>query len=116
MNINLNLNSIDKHLIEPFINLSININVIQLNNIASYLNILRKYKNPKTVICNHNNILQAVNYKSDDNINFWIIIDNQYNFIDIGVPNDCDLNNNATYNNMSENDSMMIQSIKDFLN
>ena len=123
MNLNINLSQFDPNIIIPFIGIqcpSNGLSTLQLHNLSTYLETLRRYKNPKTVINNHDNVLQAVNYDSDETTNYWIIIDKNFHFIDIAVPlyrhEELDLSNIELYGNIPEFEVAIIMSIKDFLN
>ncbi len=91
-------------------------NSTQLINFSTYLEQVKKCKNPKNVITNHENIIQAVNYDSDDNNNYWIILDKKFNFLDVGIPMSGDLSNDKLYEDLPVEESELIKSLKDVLN
>ncbi len=112
MDIKLILNSMESELFEPLLNESFNINTTQLYNIAVYMDVVKKSKNVKKVISNQNNILQACNYDSDDNLDYWVVLDQNFNFTDIGIPQNIDTDNAKSFENIPEFESNLIKTIK----
>jgi hypothetical protein len=98
LNINLDLDNIDNLFILNFLNEEININISQLYNLSTYLEQIRRIKNIHNYIINKDNILHAAVYSTDENNDYWIVLDKDYNFIDIRIPND------EYYKKYSEND------------
>ncbi len=115
LNIKLNLNQVESNLMSSLSTDMFEIDSTQLHNLSTYLELIKKYITPKTIINNHNNILQACNYYSDDMNNYWIIINKQFLFTDICIPNSADLNNINIYENLSPSECELIKSIKDFI-
>jgi len=111
MKINVNLSQLNGLNVEPFITKEFNCNISQLNNLSTYLDLLRKYPNPKKMIQNHDNIMMAVNYDVDETRTYWIILDNNFYFLDVGIP----LNSEPSFENMSELDVGLIKIIREYL-
>ena len=119
MKLNINLEQCNKLLYAPFINSydNINISIKQLHNLSGYLEQISKIKKqPSTIINEHMNIIQAVNYDKNEVNNFWFILDKNYTFLDIAVPLNTQLDNIELYQNFSDSEIEIIKSIKDFLN
>ena len=76
LNIKLNLNQVESNLISSLSTDEIELDSEQLYNLSTYLSLIKKHINPKTIINNHKNILQACKYDSDELNNYWIILDN----------------------------------------
>jgi RIO-like serine/threonine protein kinase len=113
VNINLNLNDVDSSSI-LFLNKDITINVSQLYNLSTYLEQVRKIKNIKNFITEYHEILHAINYDSDDINNYWIILDRDYNFLDIRIPQIIDPNNEKIYTHLSELEIKIINLLSNF--
>ena len=111
MKINVNLSQLNGLNVEPFITKEFNCNISQLNNMSTYLDLLRKYPNPKKMIQNHDNIMMAVNYDTDETRTYWIILDKNFYFLDVGIP----LNSEPSFENMSELDVGLIKIIREYL-
>lgn len=118
MNITLTLNPDENILMSKIVaeNETLTLNSTQFYNLATYLDLIKRYNNPKNIINNHENILQAYQYDSDDTNNYWAIIDKEYNFIDVGIPFTVDFENDKIYENLSFDEIKLIKSIKDYLN
>ena len=119
MKLNINLEQYDTLLYAPFINSydNINISIKQLINLSNYMEQLSRIKKqPLTIINEHINIIQAVNYDKNEINNFWFILDKNYTFLDIAVPLNTELDNIELYQNFSDLEIEIIKSIKDFLN
>jgi len=98
LNINLDLDNINNSFILDFLNEEIDINISQLYNLSTYLEQIIKIKNINNYIYNKDNILHAAVYSTDENNDYWIVLDKDYNFFDIRIPND------EYYKKHSEND------------
>lgn len=115
LTINLILGSSEYDLLNLF-DENIDMNSSQLVNFSTYIEQSKKCKNPKNVITNHENIIQAINYDSDENNNYWIILDKKFNFMDVGIPLSGDLSNEKLYEDLSSEESEILKSLKDVLN
>ena len=118
MNITLSLNPDENILMSKIVEATetLTLNSTQFYNLATYLDLTKRYSNPKNIINNHENILQAYHYDSDDTNNYWVILDKKYNFLDVGIPFTADFDNDKLYENLSFDDMELIKSIKDYLN
>jgi hypothetical protein len=94
----------------------LNLNLIQFNNLSTYLEVANKYKYLNTVINSNNNILQAINYESDDNNNYWIILTNDYYFMDVAIPLVVNLDDNIMFASLSSDEAEILRSLKEYLN
>lgn len=95
---------------------NLDLNSTQLANLSTYLELAKKIKSSKNTITNHQNIIQAMNYDSDEINSYWIILDKNYNFIDVGIPINGDLSNEKLYEDLSNDDTELIKSLKEFIN
>ena len=82
----------------------------QLYNFCVFIDVVKKSKDIKKIIKNHNNILQACNYDLDENCEYWVILDKNFNFTDIGIPLNLELD--KPFENIPEFESIMIREIK----
>lgn len=112
VNIELDLNDIADSSILMFLNNDLGLNVTQLHNLSTYLEQVKKAKTTKNFVSNHYDILHAVNYDSDEVNNYWVILDKNFNFLDVGIPVTADLDNENLYNNVPDNESKLIKLLK----
>ena len=91
---------------------SLNLSLSQLINLSTYLDFVDKYPNTINVINKVDNIIQALNYDSDEFNNFWIILTNNYMLIDISIPLYADFNNDKIFNNLSLEEVSIIKLLK----
>jgi hypothetical protein len=112
VNIELNLDDVNNSSILMFLNNDLNLNVSQLNSLSTYLEQVKQTKSLKNFVSNHCDILHAINYDSDEVNNYWIILDKNFNFMDVGIPVTADLDNDNLYNGLSENESKLIKLLK----
>lgn len=111
MKINVNLSQLNGIVVEPFITKEFNCNISQLNNLSTFLELLRKYPNPKKIVQNHDNIMMAVNYDIDETRTYWIVLERNFYFLDVGIP----LNSELAFENMSTIDIELIKTLKEYL-
>lgn len=100
------------NLLEPEVSLSLS----NLSNLSTYLDLASKHTNPTTVINANEEILQAINYDSDDNNNYWAILTSDFVFIDVAIPLVADLDDEKLYENFSSSETKVLKSLKDYLN
>lgn len=115
MKLNIDFSQLETNVMEPFIGMQFNLSINQLYNFATYMDLLRKYKNPKKIINSNDTIIQAINYDMDDINNYWIVLDKNFIFMDIGVPHKLSTSDDNLYYNMSEDETNIIKSIREFL-
>lgn len=92
------------------------LNLVQLNNLTTYIEVSNKYPNVSNVISSNDKILQAINYESDDNNNYWIILSNDFLFIDVAVPLIADLSDTKIFDSLPANEAEILKSLKNYLN
>ncbi len=112
VNIELNLDDITNSAVLAFLNTNIVLNVNQLYNFSTYLDQMRKIKTITNYVTDHDNILHAINYDSDEVNNYWIILDKNFTFLDVGIPITADLDDESLYTNLSEPDANLVKSLK----
>jgi len=86
------------------------IDTTQLNNIATFIDVVNKNNSFET-IKNQNNILQAVNYNKDETNNYWVVLDINLGFYDIGIPLNATIDNNKLFENLSNAEIDIISTI-----
>ena len=84
----------------------------QLYNFCVFMDVVKKNKDIKKMIKNHNNILQACNYDVDENCEYWVVIDKNFNFTDIGIPLNLEID--KPFENIPEFESNIIREIKKY--
>jgi hypothetical protein len=115
MKINLKLNKNETELFSHF-KKDIEMNIEKLNNFSTYLNLAKKYNsNDIIIINNHKNILQGINYSSDDDYLYWIILTHDIEFLDVMIPIIYDTNDETIYSNLSDNEIDIFKNIKSYL-
>ncbi len=113
IDLKLNLTSLEEELFGLLLtNEKLDLTSSQLYNICVFMDVVKKSKDIKKTIKNHNNILQACNYETDENCEYWVIIDKNYNFTDIGIPLNLDVD--KSFENIPEFESNMIREIKKY--
>lgn len=113
MDIKLNLNSTEQELFGILNDSnSLNMTTTQLYNFSVYMDVIKKSKNIKKMINNQHNILQACNYDSDDNCEYWVVLDNNLNFTDIGIPFNLNMDNEKSFENIPDFESNIIKALK----
>lgn len=91
---------------------SLKLSLAQLTNLSTYLDFVDKYPNTINVINKIDNIIQALNYDSDEFNNFWIILTNNYMLIDISIPLYADFNNDKIFDNLSLEEIKIVKLLK----
>lgn len=91
------------------------LNSTQLLNLSTYLNLLSRYPDAKNKIEINSEIIHACNYDSDEINDYWIILDREFNFLDIGIPQIANLDDDKLYVHFSEHDKKLIKIIKDLI-
>jgi hypothetical protein len=113
INLKLNITSSEEELLNSLITSeNLELTSSQLYNFCIFIDIIKKSKDIKKTIKNHNNILQACNYETDENCEYWIILDKNYNFTDIGIP--LNLEVDKPFENIPEFESNIIRDIKKY--
>lgn len=112
VNIELNLDDINESSVLMFLNTELRLNVVQLHNLSTYLVQVKKAKSIKNFVSDHDDILHAINYDSDEVNNYWIILDKNFYFLDVGIPVTADLDNETLYDSLSENEAKLVKSLK----
>jgi hypothetical protein len=110
MKLNIDIKELDCDIIAPFIDMEFDLNISQLNNLGIYLDLLVQYKNPKKIITNHDNIMQAINYDMDENREYWFILDKQFYFMDVGIPHNM-ADKMELYDNLTEFEIELVKSV-----
>jgi hypothetical protein len=115
MKINLKLNKNEMELFSNF-KKDMEMNIEKLNNFSTYLNLAKKYNSDDIIIINnHKNILQGINYSSDEDFLYWIIITQDMEFLDIMIPIIANMDNDSIYSNLTENEKEIVKTLKTFL-
>jgi hypothetical protein len=91
------------------------LNSEQLHNLSTYLNLLSRYPDAKNINLNNSDIIHACNYDSDEINDYWIILDRQFHFLDIGIPQVADLDDIKIYVNFSEHEKKIIKILKEYI-
>jgi hypothetical protein len=110
MKLNLILNEIESSLFGELCDKSYDLLPIQLYNMATYIDVVRKNKNINT-INSSNDILQAINYDSDENNNYWIILNNNFCLFDMCIPSNASFENNKLFENLSNDEIDILSTI-----
>jgi len=106
------LTSLEEELFSSIILNKLEFTSSQLYNFCVFMDVVKKSKEIKKTIKNHNSILQACNYDTDDNSEYWVVLDKNLNFSDIGIPINLDLE--KSFDNIPEFESNMIREIKKY--
>jgi hypothetical protein len=113
INIKLHLTTIEEELFNSLVDSEkINLTTSQLYNFCVYMDVVKKSKDIKKMIKNQNNILQACNYEIDENCEYWVILDRNFNFTDISIPFNLNVDIEKSFENIPEFESNMIKEIK----
>lgn len=113
IDLKLNLTSLEEELFDSLITSDkLDLTSSQLYNFCVFMDVVKKSKEIKKTIKNHNNILQACNYEVDENCEYWVIIDKNFNFTDIGIPLNIEVD--KPFENIPEFESNMIREIKKY--
>jgi hypothetical protein len=94
----------------------LNLNLSKLSNLTTYIELANKSSNSNTVINSNDEVLQAINYDSDDNNNYWAILSNDFVFMDVAIPLVADLDDEKLYESFSAHESKVLKSLKEYLN
>ena len=94
----------------------ISISLSKLIHLSTYIDLASKYAEPNTVINANDIVLQAINYDSDDNNNYWAILTNDFAFMDVAIPLIADLDDDKIYDSFSLIESKVLKSLKEYLN
>jgi hypothetical protein len=94
----------------------INLTLSKLTHLSTYIDLASKYAEPNTVINTNDVVLQAINYDSDDNNNYWAILTNDFVFMDVAIPLIADLDDEKIYESFSLNEAKVLKSLKEYLN
>jgi hypothetical protein len=110
--IKLNITDNENSSILNFLSNDISLDINQLYNLSTYLEQTRKIKNIINFVNDLDNILHAIQYDSDDVNNYWMILDKNFNFMDVSIPLTTDMTNENIFYNMSEYEANLIKSLK----
>lgn len=110
MKLNIDIKQLDSSVIAPFIDMEFDLNVTQLNNLGIYLDLLLQYKIPRKIITNRDNIMQAINYDTDEHREYWFILDKQFYFMDVGIPHNM-ADKMELYDNLTEFEIELVKSV-----
>ena len=113
INIKLNFTTIEHELFNSLVDSeNLNMTTSQLYNFCVYTDVVKKSKEVKRIINNQNNILQACNYETDENCEYWVILDKNFNFTDICIPLNLNIDTEKSFENIPEFESNMIKEIR----
>ena len=96
--------------------LELDLNLSQLTNLSTYIEVANKSNDFTTIINSNNIVLQAINYDSDDNNNYWAILSNDFNFMDVAIPLIADLDDDKIYESFSTGEVQVLKALKEYLN
>lgn len=96
--------------------LELDLNLSKLTNLTTYIELANKSSNSNTVINANGEVLQAINYDSDDNNNYWAILSNDFVFMDVAIPLVADLDDEKMYEPFSAQEVQVLKSLKEYLN
>lgn len=88
----------------------------KLSHLSTYLDLATKYNNPITVINSNDMVLQAINYDSDDNNNYWAILTKDYVFMDVAIPLVANLDDEKIFESFLTTEVNVLKSLKEYLN
>jgi len=94
----------------------LDLNLSKLANLTTYIELANKSNDLNTVINSNKMILQAINYDSDDNNNYWAILSNEFIFMDVSIPLVADLDDDKMYEPFSLHEVQVLKSLKEYLN
>lgn len=94
----------------------LNLSLSKLINLSTYIELASKYADSNTVINANDVVLQAINYDSDDNNNYWAILTNDFVFMDVAIPLIADLDDEKIYESFSSHETDILKSLKEYLN
>jgi hypothetical protein len=94
----------------------INLSLSKLTHLSTYIDLASKYAEPNTIINTNDVVLQAINYDSDDNNNYWAILTNDFVFMDVAIPLIANLDDEKIYESFSLNEAKVLKSLKEYLN
>jgi dolichyl-phosphate-mannose--protein O-mannosyl transferase len=100
MRLNIKLSNTEVITFSTLVDQEFDLDTTQLNNLATFMDVIKKNSIIRQY-SNINNILQAVNYDNDDNNNYWIVLDINLSFYDIGIPHNAMIENNRLFENLS---------------
>jgi hypothetical protein len=116
IDLKLNIDSTESKLLKIFETLNLehlgSISPSQLYNLSVYMDIIKKSKGIKNPISNQNIILHAYNYDIDDNCEYWVVLDKNLKFTDIGIPFNLNVDNKKSFENVPDFESNIIKEIK----
>ena len=92
------------------------LNFQMLLHLTTYMDMANRHPNPNTVINSTEEVLQAINYDSHDNNNYWAVLTKDYVFMDFAIPLIADLDNENIYEPFSANEARVLKSLKEYLN
>jgi hypothetical protein len=112
MKLNIKLSSVEATTFGTLVDQISDVDTNQLNNLATFIDVVKKNTMTKyTEINNNNNILQAVNYDRDENNNYWVILDMNLRFYDIGIPVTATIENNKLFESLSNDEIDIVSTI-----
>jgi len=94
----------------------LDLNLSKLSNLSTYIELANKSSDSNTVINSNDVVLQAINYDSDDNNNYWAILSSDFVFMDVAIPLIADLDDEKMYEPFSSHEVHVLKSLKEYLN
>ncbi len=94
----------------------LDLNFSKLTNLTTYIELANKSSDSNTVINSNEEVLQAINYDSDDNNNYWAILSSEFVFMDVAIPLIADLDDEKIFEPFSAQECKVLKSIKEYLN
>jgi hypothetical protein len=113
MRINIKLTASEVASFGSFVDQEFDLDTTQLNNMATFIDVVKKNNILQlgNTINNQNNILQAVNYDNDESNSYWVVLDTNICFYDIGIPLTATIENNKLFENLSNDEVDIISTI-----
>jgi hypothetical protein len=109
MRLNIKLSNTEVTTFSTLVDQEFDLDTTQLNNLATFIDVVKR--NSIIRQCITNNILQAINYNKDDINNYWVVLDINLCFYDIGIPLNATIENNKLFENLSNDEIDIISTI-----
>jgi dolichyl-phosphate-mannose--protein O-mannosyl transferase len=110
MRLNIKLSNTEVSTFSTLVDQEFDLDTTQLNNLATFMDVVKKNSIIKQY-SNSNNILQAVNYDKDESNNYWVVLDINLYFYDIGIPLNAMIENNKLFENLSNDEIDIISTL-----
>jgi len=111
MRLNIKLTTTEVASFGTLVDQEFDLDTTQLTNLATFIDVVKKNSTTRQYITNNNNILQAVNYDNDESNNYWVVLDINLCFYDIGIPLNATIENNKLFENLSNDEIDIISTI-----